>query len=128
MQPTEEEIGIGDGQRATLSVASWTGMCTSRLGADVEYLVPVSKNGPAPRRDRVDIQLRYLDGDTSSGSLKDMLVLSAESRNVGGLGSAKNYYKDHSLFHPCQSLQQVILRWDRMMSERNQPHHPLDQL
>ena len=85
-------------------------MCTRRFGADIEHLVSVSQNRPTARGDRVYIELGYLNSDAGGGSLKDMFVLAAESRNIGGLGSALYCHDDHSPFHPYRSRQQVILQ------------------
>jgi len=85
-------------------------MGTRRFGPDIKYLVSVSQNRSTARRDRIDIELGYLDGNPSGGSLEDMFVLAAESRNIGGLGSALYCHDDHSPFHPYRSQQQVILQ------------------
>jgi len=84
-------------------------MCTRRFGADIEHLVSVSQNRPTARGDRVYIELGYLNSDAGGGSLKDMFVLAAESRNVRRLRSAM-YCHGHSPFRPYRSRRQVILR------------------
>lgn len=45
---------------------------------------PEEETGAAPRSHRVDVQLRHLDADASSGGLKDMFVLSGIAAHIGG--------------------------------------------
>ena len=73
-QAPEEEVGVGDGQRAALAVARWAGMGARRLGADDEEPVLPEEARAAACGDRVDVELGRLDGDAGGGGFEDVLV------------------------------------------------------
>jgi hypothetical protein len=60
-------------------------MCACRLWTNVENLVSIGQDRPTASCDSVDIELRYLNRDPSSGRFEDMLVLSTEPGDIGGL-------------------------------------------
>jgi hypothetical protein len=85
METTEEQIRVGDGERSALSVTSWAGMGTGRLGSDIEDFVLIGQDGAASSGDGVDVELRHLDRDPGGRGAEDMVVTSTEAGYIGGL-------------------------------------------
>lgn len=83
MQSTEEEVGVGDGEGTAFAVASRPGMSAGRLGTDVKDAVSVCQDGATARGDRVDVELRDLNGDAGRGGSEDVLIIPAEPRHIG---------------------------------------------
>lgn len=83
-QSTEDEVGVGNSEWATLAVACWARLSTSALGTSAEEAIAECQARAAACSDGVDVKLGRLDGDTSCRRFVYNLVSSIETGHIGG--------------------------------------------
>ena len=84
LDPAEDHVGVGDGQRAAAAVAGRARVRSRRVRPDAVAGAVEVQDRAAARGDGVDVQHRRAQPDAGDLGGEDALVLAREVRDVGG--------------------------------------------